>query len=350
MPRTRRLDDLSRWPIMVAPMAGGPSTPQLVVAAAEAGAVGFLAAGYKTAAAVAAEIDAVRAITDVPFGVNSSSLSLAPTDRPGRLLASLSPTPPPWASASASRPGTTTPGRPRSTPCAGSPGNRQLHLRLSRPQVVGAFQDHATSVIVTVTTPEEAAVAAAVGADALCVQGFEAGAHRGSFTNDDRPGQDYGLLALITAVLRVTDRPLVAAGGIAGPRSLAAVLAAGAVAAQVGTAFLRCPKPAPTPSTRQRCRVPRYTTTAITRAFSGRRARGLVNQFMLDHPDAPPAYPEINNATRALRAAAIAGGDPDRLSLWAGRALARSRRVPPARSCSNLPPASPRRTGSGDPR
>lgn len=91
------------------------------------------------------------------------------------------------------------------------------------------------------TSPAEAALAAAAGADALCVQGYEAGAHRGTFANDDEPGRDYGLLALIGAVAGVTGLPQIAAGGIMGPRQARAVITAGAVAAQCGTAFLRCP-------------------------------------------------------------------------------------------------------------
>jgi nitronate monooxygenase len=98
-----------------------------------------------------------------------------------------------------------------------------------------------------------------------------------------------------------------------------AVLAAGAVAAQCGTAFLRCTESGAHPLHKAALADPRYTETALTRAFSGRPARGLVNQFIRDHTDAPAAYPEINNATRPLRAAAAADGDTDRMSLWAGQ-------------------------------
>jgi nitronate monooxygenase len=162
-------------------------------------------------------------------------------------------------------------------------------------------------------------LAAAAGADALCVQGYEAGAHRGTFANDDEPGRDYGLLSLIGAVARVTGLPQIAAGGIMGPRQVQAVIAAGAVAAQCGTAFLRCPQSGAHPRYKAALGDPRYTATTLTRAFSGRPARGLVNQFIRDHPDAPAAYPEINNATRGLRAAAARAGDTERMSLWAGQ-------------------------------
>ena len=182
-------------------------------------------------------------------------------------------------------------------------------------EVIRALQDAGSQVMITVTSPDEAALAAAAGADALCVQGYEAGAHRGTFANDDEPGRDYGLLSLIGEVARVTGLPQIAAGGIMGRRQLQAVIAAGAVAAQCGTAFLRCPESGAHPRYKAALADPRYTATTITRAFSGRPARGLVNQFIRDHPGAPAAYPEINNATRPLRAAAAAHGDPEQMSL-----------------------------------
>jgi nitronate monooxygenase len=151
------------------------------------------------------------------------------------------------------------------------------------------------------------------------VQGYEAGAHRGTFSNDDAAGRDLGLLTLINEAAAVSDLPQFAAGGIMGPRQVTAVLAAGAVAAQCGTAFLRCPESGAHPVHKAALADSRFTATAVTRAFSGRPARGLVNRFMLVHADAPAAYPEINNATRPLRAAAGAKGDPQRMSLWAGQ-------------------------------
>jgi nitronate monooxygenase len=172
---------------------------------------------------------------------------------------------------------------------------------------------------VTVTTPEEARLCAAAEVDCLCLQGSEAGAHRGSFPNDDREGQDYGLYALIAAVQRVTDLPLLAAGGLAGPDDVAAVLRAGATGAQMGTAFLRCTESGASPVHKAALADARFSGTRITRAFSGRRARALVNDFMVRHPAAPAAYPEINNATRPIRAAAAALGDADIVSLYAGQ-------------------------------
>ena len=308
---------LLRHPVVVAPMAGGPSTAELVIAAAREGALGFLAAGYKTPGTMAAEIAAVRAATSEPFGVNVfvPSAPYADTAALAGYLSSLG---------SAGDLGQATwdddgfDGKVAAL-LAGPPPVVSFTFGCPSAGLVSALHDAGSLVVITVTSPGEAAMAAAAGADALCVQGFEAGAHRGTFANDDAPGRDYALLPLIGEVAAVTQLPLVAAGGIMGPRQVRAVLAAGAVAAQCGTAFLRCQESGAHPSYKAALADPRYTATTLTRAFSGRPARGLVNQFIRDHADAPAAYPEINNATRPLRAAAAARGDTERMSLWAGQ-------------------------------
>jgi nitronate monooxygenase len=316
--------DLSRRPIIVAPMAGGPSTPELVVAAGQAGAVGFLAAGYKTIAAMNAEIAAVRAATDAPFGVNVF-VPQASTADPAKLAAYVASLEPDALAlrATLGQPGWDDDGWAGKIESllADPPAVVSFTFGCPPAEMVAAFRDRSALVVVTVTSAAEARAPIAAGADCLCAQGFEAGAHRGTFTNDERPGQDHGLLALIGEIAAVTDVPLIAAGGIGGPRALAAVLAAGAAAAQLGTAFVRCPESGARQAHKDALADPRFTTTAITRAFTGRRARGLVNQFMIDHAGAPPAYPEIHHVTRPLRAAAAAAGDADRLNLWAGQAF-----------------------------
>jgi nitronate monooxygenase len=298
-------------------MAGGPSTAELVIAAAGAGALGFLAAGYKTPAAMAAEIAAVRDATRHPFGVNVF-LPGTPYPDPAaldRYLGSLR-TAGPLGAATWDDDGFD--GKIEAL-LADPPAVTSFTFGCPPAEVIRALQDAGGLVVVTVTSPAEAVLAAGAGADALCVQGHEAGAHRGTFANDDEPGRDYGLLSLIGEVARVTSLPQVAAGGIMGPRQVRAVIAAGAVAAQCGTAFLRCPESGAHPRYKAALADPRYTATTLTRAFSGRLARGLANQFIRDHQDAPAAYPEINNATRPLRAAAAADGDTERMSLWAGQ-------------------------------
>jgi nitronate monooxygenase len=194
--------------------------------------------------------------------------------------------------------------------------------------VVAAFQAAATPVVITVTSPQEASLAEQAGVDGLCLQGMEAGAHRGTFTNDDGADPELPLLDLLTEVRRQTDLPLIGAGGIAGPDEVNAVLVAGAVAAQAGTAFLRCPESGTSPAHQQALTDTRFTSTALTRAFSGRRARSLVNRFMREHEGAPAAYPEVNNATRPLRTAATAAGDADHMSLYAGVGYRRAAALP----------------------
>jgi nitronate monooxygenase len=310
--------DLARRPVVVAPMAGGPSSVDLVAAAAAAGAIGFLPAGYKTAQGLRGDIEAVQAATDGPFGVNVfvPGSPAADKDALARYLDSVAGDP-----AVAAPPGEATwddDGWPakiadltaRPVPVV------SFTFGCPEPGVISALRAAGSRVWVTVTDAGEAAMAVQAGADCLCVQGSEAGAHRGTFAN--RPGSRAAALDLVTAIRAGTDVPLVAAGGIMTAADVAAALKAGAAAVQCGTAFLRCPESGAQPVHKAALADPACTATAVTRAFTGRPARGLVNRFMLDHPDAPPAYPEIHFATRPIRAAAAAAGDTGRMNLWAG--------------------------------
>jgi len=324
--------DLLRRRIVVAPMAGGPTTTDLVIAAGRAGALGCLAAGYKTPEAMAAEISAVRAATAEPFGVNVF-VPGRPYPDAGTLAGYLDSLGPGLGEARWDDDGF---GGKVAALLADPPAFTSFTFGCPAAEVIRALQDAGSAVVVTVTSPDEALAAVAAGADALCVQGYEAGAHRGTFVNDDAPGRDRGLLSLIGEVAAVTSLPQIAAGGIMGPRQVQAVLAAGAVAAQCGTAFLRSQESGAHPLYKAALADPRYTATTVTRAFSGRPARGLVNEFIVAHPDAPPAYPEINNATRPLRAAAAARGDTGRMSLWAGQGYRLAADLPAAEIIGRL--------------
>lgn len=176
-----------------------------------------------------------------------------------------------------------------------------------------------THVVVTVTTPSEGRQAAAAAVDAVCAQGVEAGGHQATFEDDTAPDEGWGLLALLTALRHTVELPVIAAGGLMTGPDVAAVIRAGAVAAQLGTAILRSSESGAPDLHKAALADPTFTGTSITRAFSGRRARGLVNAFMRAHPDAPSAYPHINNATRALRRQAITRGDGHATNLWAGQ-------------------------------
>ena len=310
-------------------MGGGPSTPALVAAVAGAGGLGFLAAGYKTAGAMREEIGAVRASSSEPFGVNLFVPSAPFENRTAveRYLAELEP--------DAARYGVS-PGEPRWTDddweakldavAAERPAAVSFTFGCPDRAVIDRLRAQEVSVWCTVTTPGEAEEAGRAGVDALVVQGGEAGAHQGSFVDDDR--EPLPLLTLLQLVRAVSDLPLVATGGIATSAAVAAVLAAGAAAAQLGTAFLLCPEAGT--SDVHRAALRSGGETALTRAFTGRRARGLVNRFMLDHPDAPRAYPELHYATAPIRAAARQAGDPGAVNLWAGQTFALARELPAA--------------------
>jgi nitronate monooxygenase len=329
------LDSL-RLPIVQAPMGGGPSTPALAAAVAQAGGLGFLAAGYKTADAARADIAAVRELTDLPFGVNLFAPPTAVRDaaaverfaerlrgeaeRYGAPLGELRHDDDGWAAKLTLVAELAVPVVSFAFGCPGAGDIQDLHR-------AGA------AVWVTVTTPAEAATAAAAGADALVVQGAEAGGHRASF-DDAAPGA-IGLLALLQLVGAAVDLPLVATGGIATGRGVAGVLAAGAAAAALGTAFMLCPEAATSPAHREA--IAGDGDTALTRAFTGRTARGIVNRWLREHDaDAPSAYPDVHYLTAKVRAAARSQGDPDGFHLWAGQAHALASGEPAAELVARL--------------
>ncbi|MFJ9454790.1 nitronate monooxygenase [Kitasatospora sp. NPDC101447] len=322
-----RLDELA-VPVIAAPMAGGASTPELVAAVNRAGGLGFLAAGYRSAPAMAEQIALVRKSSDRPYGVNLFVPS-PPGDRAAvaAYRERLQPEAERW--------GVTLPEE------SGQPDRddweAKLAVLLADPVPVvsytfglptaeeaSALRAAGTLQVGTVTTPEEARAAQAVGMDALCVQGPEAGGHRGTHRVADVPGE-VPLLRLLPAVREVTGLPLVAAGGLGDGAAVAAALRAGAVAVQLGTALLRSDESGA--SAAHRAALTELPETTVTRAFTGRPARGLRNAFIDRHgPYAPPAYPEVHHLTAPLRAAATRREDTEAMHLWAGTAhhLARS--------------------------
>lgn len=327
-------------------MGGGPSTASLVVGAAEAGAIGFLAGAYKPVPAILAEMAEVRRQSDNAFGVNLFVPGPPARDTAG--IASYLDTLRADVAMVGARLGDATwddDGFEAKIEAllADPPPILSFTFGCPPPEIIAAAKSAGSIVALSVTSPEEASVAAAAGAEALCVQGVEAGGHRACFENADQPGDDYGLLSLIGEVARVTDLPQIAAGGVMSPNQVRAVLAAGALAAQCGTAFLRCPESGAHRAHKEALADPRYTVAALTRAFSGRPARGIVNRFLVEHPDAPAAYPEINRATRPMRSAAAERGDTDHMSLWAGQGYRAAREAPAAEIvdylCSKSAPA-----------
>jgi nitronate monooxygenase len=305
-------------PIVQAPLAGGASTPVLAAAVSGAGGLGFLAAGYKRADAVRADVDALRERTARPFGVNVFAPPAGAADLDavrtyaGRLcdegeLGEPRRDDDDWEAKLALLDDARLPVVSFTFGCPDAAVVERVHAAGSEAWV-------------TVTGPAEALLARDAGADALVVQGAEAGGHR-AFFDDDDAAPDLGVLAALQLVQREVDLPLVATGGLATGGAVAAVLAAGARAAQLGTAFMRCPEAGTAEA--HRAALAGDAPTALTRAFTGRTARGLVNRFLREHSaDAPAAYPEVHHLTAPLRTAARERGDADGFHLWAGQAHA----------------------------
>jgi nitronate monooxygenase len=317
------LEELRR-PIVLAPLAGGPSTPDLAIAVSEAGGLGFLAAGYRKAEDVREEIRAFRGRTTAPFGVNlfvpgSPEVDDEPLHAYVERLGPEAGDPrfddDGWEAKLAVL-------RDERVPVA------SVTFGCPPAETVRSLRELGTEVWVTVTGAAEARQAAEAGADALVAQGIEAGGHRASWVDAD-DAEDLALLPLLRLVAAAVDLPLVAAGGIGDGAAVAAALAAGASAAQVGTAFLAATEAGTNPAHREALAGDR--PTALTRAFTGRQARGIVNAFMEEHSeDAPIAYPHIHHATARLRAAARERADAEGFNLWAGQAHRLAREAPAA--------------------
>jgi nitronate monooxygenase len=319
--------------IIAAPMAGGTSTPAFVGAAHAAGALGFLAAGYKAVEAMQAEIRSTRA-AGVRFGVNVFVPDAAQLKPSAAMRAELEE----YRSSlqtDARRYGVELP-PPRLDDDDHWQGKIDALLAdpvelvsfafgLPGTLVVRSLQRAGSAVLATVTTEAEALQAAGQGVDALVVQHASAGGHSAAFQPDTpahggghsggRPGTTAELVARVRSAV---DLPLIAAGAVMDRPGLESALAAGAEAAQLGTAFLRTDESGARQLHKDALASPRYTGTRLTAAFTGRRARALVNEFVRDHEWAPEVYPAVHHLTAPLRAAAAAAGDPERLNLWAG--------------------------------
>jgi nitronate monooxygenase len=322
----RQLLDGLPIPIIQAPMAGA-SLDDLTVAVSEAGGLGSLAAATLAPDAIEAAVADLRRRTSAPFAVN---LLMAPAATPdqAQVEAALARLAPWYAELGAPLPEAPNQFAPdfaaqlAALTRAAPPIASFAFSVLTRDQVEGL---HAAGsyVIGTANTVAEARAWADVGVDAISAQGFEAGGHRGNFLADIDDSL-VGTLPLVATIRQAVDLPVIAAGGIMDGRSVAAALALGASAAQMGTAFLLADE-ATTPETwRGAVRDAPDDATRLTRAFSGRYARGIENRFMREMRAVEreaPAYPVQNRLTQPLRAAAAKAGDPQMMSLWAGQAV-----------------------------
>lgn len=325
--------------IWVAPMAGGPSTPALVRAAAEAGSLGFLAGGYKTPDAMSGEVAELRA-SGASFGLNL----FVPADEPPdvealrRYRASLA--------GEAERYGVALPelrlddddafAAKVEIAVGAAPTRVSLTFGLPGGDVVRRLQAAGSLVVATVTSLAEARAAQQLGVDELIVQGGDAGGHSATMSpvgyQGRRPARE-----LVAEVVAATPLPVIGAGGVGTAADVAALLDAGARAVQVGTAFLLADEAGTRPLHREAL-LAGDRDTVVTRAFTGHPARALRNRFTDEHPDAPLGYPAIHHLTSGLRAAAAAQGDVEGMHLWAGARYAEVRPGSTAEILARLDP------------
>ncbi len=316
-------------PVIGAPMAGGPSTDDLVAAVSGAGGLGFLATAYRSGTAVTQSIRALRARGIERFGANvfvpeTPAEHVVDTDAVRTYRAALAPR--------AAALGVTVPEVPEYS----TDGYDEVIAVLVDSAVpwvsftfglpsnseVASLHRAGTSVVVTVADLADARAAVERGADVVWVQGPEAGGHRSTFSVAAIPPTT-PLTELLPAVRAAVDVELIASGGVASGTDVARLLALGADAVAVGTLLLDTPEAGTSTAHRRALRDPAFAGTVLTRAFSGRPARGLDNAFHRDlHALAPAAFPELNTLTGPLRTAAAAQDDPHGVALWAGTGVA----------------------------
>ena len=321
-------------PIIQGPMTGS-DTPQLAAAVSQAGGLGMLGCGMRPPEAMAQAAAAVRAATAKPFGMNLFVLPTPAAPDAATLQAALARLAPLYAELGIAP---ETPARwcedfaaQFEALIAARPAAASFTFGLlGAAQVRRVKQEAGSAVIGTATTLAEALAWQAAGADAVCVSGMEAGGHRGTFLGDFDASM-VGAMALTPQCVDALSIPVIAAGGIMDGRGIAAAQALGAQAAQLGTAFLACPESAITPAQRAAMAAAQATDTRVTRIYSGRPARGIVNTMMQKlaaDEAAIPAYPIQNALTGALRRAAAQQGRADYLALWAGQGVSAARALP----------------------
>ncbi|BEH14150.1 MULTISPECIES: NAD(P)H-dependent flavin oxidoreductase [Marinobacter] len=330
-------------PIIQAPMAGVQDS-RLAAAVSNAGGLGSLPCAMLTAAALRAELEALKGSTNRPFNLNffahtppepdtsaekSWRAALAPYYREYGLDEGVI----------ANGPGR----QPFNTEMAAiveefRPAVVSFHFGLPAPELLQRVKAAGATVLSSATTVEEALWLEGNGADGIIAQGLEAGGHRGIFLTKDMSTQ-MGTFALLPQVVAAVSVPVIAAGGIADARGVKAALALGAAAAQVGTAFMLCPEATTRAVHREALKSDAARHTAITNLFSGGPARGIMNRVMRELGPISalaPAFPLATNAIAPLRAAAEAQGSGDFSPLWCGQNASGCLEVPAAELLRNL--------------
>ncbi|AEJ43045.1 NAD(P)H-dependent flavin oxidoreductase [Alicyclobacillus acidocaldarius] len=336
-----------RHPIFAAPMAGGPSTPELVAAVSDAGGLGFLGVGYLSPEETRAAIRRVRALTDAPFGVNVFIPEDPKGDANHTIMAMKT-----WLREWLDDPALADEIDgidPHMPTLAAFEAQVDVILEERVPILSFTFgcpdadtirwwKAAGACVIGTATTPEEAAALEQAGCDAVIAQGYEAGGHRGSFLPIDET-RLIGTMALVPQVVDRVRIPVIAAGGVMDGRGIVACLALGAIAVQMGTSFLVTDESGAHPAYKRAVMEWRDRGTALTRSFSGRPARGIRNAFMEAVERAGiqvPPYPLQNTLTQPIRRRAAVLGDAERMSLWAGQGYPMAKPMPAAKRVQEL--------------
>jgi nitronate monooxygenase len=331
-----------KHPILQAPMAGGPSTPELVAAVSNAGGLGSIGGAYSTPEQIAADIKKVRALTDKPFNVNLFAGGYAPESPVDAapmlaLLAEIhealhlpAPQLPPW------------PVNPfeeqLQAVLEARPAVFSFTLGIPEPHAIARLQAAGIAIFGTATTVEEGKMLEASGVTAIVAQGAEAGSHRGTFAGPF----EYAMvptLELVQSLRAALSTPIIACGGLMDGRDIAQAFTRGASAAQLGTAFLTCPEAGTPEAYRRAILAARTDTTVITRAFSGRPARGLLNTFITKLEGQEKIilpFPLQNALTRPMRTAAAQFGESGYLSLFVGQGVTRARAMPAAELVNRL--------------
>lgn len=320
-------------PIVLGPM-NNASSPELTAAVSNAGGLGSFAAALLSPTAIAENVRKIRSLTNKPFSVNLFILDEMAADAASISFAQEKLQP--YRDALGIGPGAI-PDKfcerfedQLQALLDAAPPVVSFTFGILPPEVIARFHAAGSKVIGTATTVAEARAWEAAGVDFICLQGTEAGGHRGSFLGDMEQSS-IGLMALIPQAKDAVSIPLIAAGGIMDGRGLAAALLLGAQAVQLGTAFLSCPECPISPAWKAALQTARDDSTRLTRSFSGRHARGIANAFMdqmRPYENQLPPYPIQNALTGPIRQAAAKAGRAEYMSLWAGQGVGMSRQLP----------------------
>lgn len=317
-----------KYPILQAPMAGGGDTPDLIAAVCEAGGLGSIGGAYLTPEAISKAAESIRRQTNRAFGVNLFApvpVAALPTET----AAAIDKITPFFADLGLAKPEVPQSGGfsfADQVEAALNSGARVFSFTfgIMPADIISAAKSRGMFVVGTATKVAEARELESAGVDAVVTQSAEAGGHRGTFSGNFDAGL-VGAIALIPQVVDAVKVPVIASGGIMDGRGIAAALTLGASAVQLGTAFLTT-KEAGIPDTYKTAILgAQEDETRITRAFSGRPARGIRNRFLAAYEDCQPEdilpFPYQNALTRPMRAESAKRGNADYLSLWAGQGL-----------------------------